>query len=289
MLKHRILSGILMTAFFGGLAILDGWYDGSASASVADDRPVQGTLLTVLVAVVLALAVVEFSRLAAAKGLTVIVLPSVVGVVLVSTAWYWPQVLALAPHAYAMLVLALFLSATILAHYRRQGIDGVLANCGASCLTVVYLGVLGAFLLAIRIEIGLWEALMLMFVVKFSDIGAYTFGKLFGRHKFSPRVSPGKTWEGLAGAVAAATAVSLAFAAAFGTMAPWLALVFGPAFAVIGQMGDLAESIMKRDAQQKDSSNRVPGFGGILDVIDSPLVAAPFGYLFFRLVVLQGP
>ncbi|MHC4519766.1 MAG: hypothetical protein ACYTAS_14350, partial [Planctomycetota bacterium] len=98
MLKHRILSGILMTAFFGGLAILDGWYDGSASASVADDRPVQGTLLTVLVAVVLALAVVEFSRLAAAKGLTVIVLPSVVGVVLVSTAWYWPQLLALAPH-----------------------------------------------------------------------------------------------------------------------------------------------------------------------------------------------
>ncbi|MHC4520983.1 MAG: phosphatidate cytidylyltransferase, partial [Planctomycetota bacterium] len=148
---------------------------------------------------------------------------------------------------------------------------------------------LGAFLLAIRIEIGLWEALMLMFVVKFSDIGAYTFGKLFGRHKFSPRVSPGKTWEGLAGAVAAATAVSLAFAAAFGTMTPWQALVFGPAFAVIGQMGDLAESMMKRDAQQKDSSNRVPGFGGILDVIDSPLVAAPFGYLFFRLVVLQGP
>lgn len=278
-----------MTAFFGGLAILDGWYDGSATASIADDRPVQGTLLTVLVAVVLALAVVEFSRLAAAKGLTVLVLPSAAGVVLVSTAWYWPQVFPVAEHTCAMLVLALLLPAAILAHYRRQGIDGVLANCGASCLAVVYLGVLGAFLLAIRIEIGLWEALMLMFVVKCSDIGAYTFGKLFGKHKFSPRVSPGKTWEGLAGAMAAATAVSFAFAAAFGTMAAWQALIFGVAFAVIGQMGDLVESMMKRDAQQKDSSNRVPGFGGILDVIDSPLVAAPFGYLFFRLVVFQGP
>ena len=82
-----------------------------------------------------------------------------------------------------------------------------------------------------------------------------------------------------------ATVVSLAFSAAFATMAWPKALVFGPAFAVIGQMGDLAESMMKRDAQQKDSSNRVPGFGGILDVIDSPLVAAPFGYLFFRFVV----
>lgn len=273
-----------MAVFFGGLTILDGWLDGSATASVTDDKAVQGTLLTVLVAVVLALAVIEFSRLAAAKGLNIGVLPCVAGVVLVSTAWYWPQVLAVAAHTYLMLALALFLLGAIGAHYRRRGIEGIIADCGASCLAVLYLGVLGAFLLAIRIERGLWEALMLMFVVKFSDIGAYTFGKLFGKHKFSPRVSPGKTWEGLAGAMVAATAVSLAFAFACGTMAPWQAVLFGPAFAVIGQMGDLVESMMKRDAQQKDSSNRVPGFGGILDVIDSPLVAAPFGYLFFRIV-----
>jgi len=275
-----------MAVFFGGLTILDGWFDGSATASEVDDKAVQGTLLTALVAVVLALAVIEFSRLAAAKGLKVLVLPCVAGVVLVSTTWYWPQVLDLAAHTYVLLAVAFFLLWAIMAHYRRQGIEGVMADCGASCLAVVYLGVLGAFLLAIRIEIGLWEALMLMFVVKFSDIGAYTFGKLFGKHKFSPRVSPGKTWEGLAGAMAAATAVSFAFAVAFGTMAPWQAVLFGPAFAFIGQMGDLVESMMKRDAQQKDSSNRVPGFGGILDVIDSPLVAAPFGYLFFRIVVL---
>ena len=69
------------------------------------------------------------------------------------------------------------------------------------------------------------------------------------------------------------------------TMAGWQAVAFGTGFAVIGQMGDLAESMMKRDARQKDSSNRVPGFGGILDVIDSPLVAAPFAYLFFRFVL----
>jgi phosphatidate cytidylyltransferase len=107
---------------------------------------------------------------------------------------------------------------------------------------------------------------------------------MFGKHKLSPRVSPGKTWEGLAGAIVAAVLVSFAFAAYSGIMRVWPALTFGLCMAVIGQLSDLAESMLKRDAQQKDSSNRVPGFGGILDVIDSPLFAAPFAYVFFRLV-----
>jgi phosphatidate cytidylyltransferase len=285
MLKHRILSAILMTVIFGGLTVLDGWLDGSATASPADDKPVQGTLLAVLLAVVLALAVVEFARLAASKDLTVFVPVGIGGVVLVATTWYWPQWFRIEPHAYLILVLAFCLIATFWRQCQCLGTAGVLGNCGINCLAIAYLGVLGAFVLAIRVEMGLWEVLMLMFVVKCSDIGAYTLGKLFGKHKFSPRVSPGKTWEGLVGAMAFATAVSLAFSAAFATMVWPKALVFGPAFAVIGQMGDLAESMMKRDAQQKDSSNRVPGFGGILDVIDSPLVAAPFGYLFFRFLV----
>jgi len=180
--------------------------------------------------------------------------------------------------------LVLVLLALVLAQYWRYGTDGVLANCGVSCLAILYLGLLAAFVVGIRVDVGLWEVLMLMFVVKFSDIGAFTFGKLFGRHKFSPRVSPGKTWEGLAGAMILAMATSLAFAAASGIMTWSWALVFGGCSAVIGQLGDLTESMMKRDAQQKDSASRVPGFGGILDVIDSPLVAAPFGYLFFGLI-----
>jgi phosphatidate cytidylyltransferase len=284
MLKHRILSGTLMTVFFSGVVVLDGFLDGSATATTADDKAVQGTLLAVVVAVVLSLAAVEFARLAGAKGLTVTTGVCVGGVILLSTAWYWPQFLSVPPHLYLMAVLVLCLLGVLLEQYWRRGVDGVLSNCGVSCLATIYLGLLGAFVLAIRIDVGPWQVLMLMFVVKVSDIGAYTFGKLFGRHKFSPRVSPGKTWEGLAGAMAAAMVVSLAFAAVLGIMAPWLALVFGGCSAVIGQIGDLAESMMKRDAGQKDSSHRVPGFGGILDIIDSPLVALPFAYLFFRLI-----
>jgi len=274
-----------MTLFFGGLTLLDGWFDGSMTASPTDDRDVQGTLLTFLLALVLALAVVEFARLVASKNLAIVVPASIAGVILVSTTWYWPQVFDVPAQAYTLLAVALFLLWAMFGYYRRSGIDGVLANCGASCLAVLYLGGLGAFVVAIRVEMGLWEALMLVCVVKSSDIGAYTFGKLFGKHKFSPRVSPGKTWEGLAGAMAVAMAVSLAFAGLFDTMLWWQSLIFGASFAVIGQMGDLAESMMKRDAGQKDSSNRVPGYGGILDVIDSPLVAAPCGYVFFRFML----
>jgi phosphatidate cytidylyltransferase len=284
MLKHRIFSGVLMTLVFGGLVILDGWLDGSLTAATADDKPIQGTLLTLLVALVLALAAVEFSKLASGKGLKVLLPSTVVSVVLLSTAWYWPQWGNMPLHGYLLSALVFALLASVVVQYWHSGTDGVLANCGVSCLAILYLGLLSAFVVGIRVDMGLWEALMLMFVVKFSDIGAFTFGKLFGKHKFSPRVSPGKTWEGLGGAMLVAMAVSLAFALGFGIMAWSWALVFGGAFAVIGQLGDLTESMMKRDAQQKDSANRVPGFGGILDVIDSPLVAAPFGYLFFRLV-----
>jgi phosphatidate cytidylyltransferase len=125
---------------------------------------------------------------------------------------------------------------------------------------------------------------MFVFVIKSSDIGAYTFGRLWGRHKLAPRVSPGKTWEGLGGAVVFAGIVSFALALVFDIMGAWIAPVFGAIMAVVGQLSDLSESMLKRDAQQKDSSNRVPGFGGILDVIDSPLFAAPCAYLFFSIV-----
>ena len=219
MLKHRIFSGILMTLTFGGLVILDGWLDGSVTAATGDDKSVRGTLLTALVAFVMALATVEFANLATGKSLRVLLGPSIGGVVLLSTAWYWPQWLGVSLHGYLLFALIFSLLALVWGQYRRYGADGILANCGVSCLAILYLGLLAAFVVGIRVDVGLWEVLMLMFVVKFSDIGAFTFGKLFGRHKFSPRISPGKTWEGLAGAIILAMGTSLTFAAAFGIMA----------------------------------------------------------------------
>ncbi len=220
--------------------------------------------------------------MARAKGLVIWNPAAAVGVLLLATAWFWPQFLPIDRALYLLFATAAALAGVVLQQYIRRGTDGVLANAGVSCFAMVYLGLLGSFVLGIRVDMGLWELLGTVFAVKFSDIGAYTFGKTLGRHKLAPRVSPGKTWEGLAGAVVASVVVTSAFAAGFGIMRLWLAPVFGACIAVIGQLSDLVESMLKRDAGQKDASNRVPGFGGILDVIDSPLFAAPFAYAFFR-------
>jgi phosphatidate cytidylyltransferase len=285
MLRYRLLFGILMTALFLGIVLFDGWLDGSLTASPADNSRVQGTLLAVLLAVILSLGGIEMARLAAAKGLIVLNPATTVGLALLSTAWYWPQVVPIITLSLFILLVAAFVLAGLLVQQHvRFGVSGTLGNCGISCFSMLYLGLLGAFVLGIRIDIGLWPVLMYIFTVKSSDTGAYTFGKLFGRHKLAPEISPKKTWEGLAGAVVVACAVSLAFAVGLGIMKVWLAPVFGGCMAVIGQLSDLAESMLKRDAQQKDSSNRVPGFGGILDVVDSPLFAAPSAYIFFRLM-----
>jgi phosphatidate cytidylyltransferase len=109
-------------------------------------------------------------------------------------------------------------------------------------------------------------------------------GRLFGKHKFSPVLSPKKTWEGMAGAVIFASVVSSIFALTSDIMLLWQAILFGIVFAFLGQLGDLAESMLKRAAEQKDSANTVPGFGGVLDVIDSPLATGVFAYLFFMLI-----
>jgi len=283
MLKHRLLFGTLMTALLVGLVFFDSWLDGSMNASTADNSPVQATLLAALLAVVLSLGGIELSRLAAGKGLVVLNPVAAIGLALLATAWYWPQLIHVSQGQYVLLVVAIVLAAMLLQQYVQLGTGGALANCGISCFSMLYLGLLGAFVLGIRIDGGPWAILTFILVVKCSDIGAYTFGKLFGKHKLSPRVSPGKTWEGLAGAVVVAAAVSIAFAVAFDIMKVWFAPVFGACMAVIGQLSDLAESMLKRDAQQKDSSNRVPGFGGILDVVDSLLFAAPVAYVFFGL------
>jgi phosphatidate cytidylyltransferase len=284
MLKKRLLYGTLMTVFFTGIVIFDGWMDGSLTAS-AVDKPVQGTLLVILVSILIIPAQLELAKLAAAKKLTIFTPVSIIASIVFAGTWYWTQLIKIQPLPYLFLISAFSLFALLLYQYIRYGSSDVMSNCGASYFSIIYLGLLSAFVLGIRIDFGLWPILMFIFVVKSADIGAYAIGTMFGRHKFSPNISPGKTWEGMAGAVATAVIVALLFTAGFDIM-NWLwAVIFGFCLAFIGQLGDLVESMMKRDAEQKDSSQNVPGFGGILDIIDSPLFAAPFAYLFFMLVI----
>ncbi len=120
-----------------------------------------------------------------------------------------------------------------------------------------------------------------VFVPKFCDIGAYTVGRLFGKNKMAPVLSPGKTWEGFVGGMLFAMGTAVGINSIDEVMAWQLAIPFGLLIGVAGVLGDLAESLIKRECRQKDAGHSVPGFGGALDVVDSILFAAPVAYLWF--------
>lgn len=157
-------------------------------------------------------------------------------------------------------------------------------------LVLGYLGLLPCFFAQIRWLPGDHQAnsvrlALAIFVPKCCDIGAYTFGRLFGRHKMTPVLSPKKTWEGAIGGLATAALVAIGIDRLGPT--PVLAqdyrweVGFGLTVGLAGMLGDLAESLLKRDCQTKDASASVPGFGGVLDVVDAILFAAPVSYFWF--------
>lgn len=280
MVRHRLFFGTLMTLLFTAVVVLDGWLDGSLT-SLAEDKPVQGTIFCILTILLIVPGQFELSKLAAAKNVKIFLPVSITASILFAVSRYLQQLVEFQPGTYFSFLSAFVLLVLLLYQYKFHGIPGVLANCGANYFSILYLGLLSSFCIAIRIEFGLWPLLMFVFVVKSADIGAYLIGSMFGRRKFSPKISPGKTWEGMGGAVGSAIIVAIGFSLICDIMLWWPAVMFGLVFAFIGQLGDLAESMIKRDAEQKDSANKVPGFGGVLDIVDSPLVAAPLAYLFF--------
>lgn len=133
---------------------------------------------------------------------------------------------------------------------------------------------------------GKYYVLYFVLVTKFSDTGAYAVGSLMGKHKMIPRISPSKTWEGFGGAIVVSTATSLVFTHFFGDrmhgMKPLHAVVLGVVLSSTAVVGDLIESLFKREAGVKDSGKLFPGIGGILDLLDSLLFNAPIMYLYLR-------
>jgi phosphatidate cytidylyltransferase len=137
---------------------------------------------------------------------------------------------------------------------------------------------------------GKFFLLYFILVTKFSDMGAYSVGSLIGRHKMIPRISPNKTWEGFAGAIFLSTAASLVFVHFFGAKMAGMnflhATILGIVLSVTAVIGDLIESLFKREAGLKDSGRLFPGIGGILDLLDSLLFNAPIMYLYLRHVLV---
>ncbi|MFM8413840.1 MAG: phosphatidate cytidylyltransferase [Planctomycetota bacterium] len=173
------------------------------------------------------------------------------------------------------------------ARYRPAG--GGLVRVAGGFFVVAAVGMPLAFMVGLRLLggprglVGMLPLVSMVAVVKGGDIAAYVVGSLVGRHKLAPLVSPGKTWEGAAASVAASLVVAwlvLGWSAQAGGGQPWGGWpVYGLAVGVAGMLGDLSESLVKRELGAKDSGRSLGGLGGVLDLVDATLLAAPVAWL----------
>jgi phosphatidate cytidylyltransferase len=284
-LDHRITAFRLPAAFINRLP--SDWSQGNWPP---------GTIILPIVLALVILAARELAAMLESEGIEgskrMATFAAVVGVLvscLVPTVVSVTTAVALVTSAAAAVLV------TAMAFYsRHKTVEGVIAATGGVLLSFVYLGLMAGFLLAIRREYEVVVLGWVILMVKACDIGAYFTGKAFGKHKLIPWLSPGKTWEGLYGGVALSAIVGITGALLVAritvdTVPPWWACaLMGATLGIVGQAGDLLESLLKRDAGKKDSGGSIPGFGGILDVLDSPLLAAPVAFWWLRILSERG-
>lgn len=250
-------------------------------------QPAITVLLVLVIAALTGVGVWEYAQLAKAKGIQPATSLMICVAVLEVLAFYfslaYPQWSKL-----ALLIIVLGFISFFLAHFRST--DNALLNVAVEFFGVVYLAIPFSFILAILYPPhgtgdGRWWVFYLIAVTKVTDVGAYIVGKLWGKHPLARHLSPKKTVEGAIGGFCFAVGLSLVFAI-FGQFigshvslwhAAWLGMIIG----VLAQIGDLAESLLKRDASVKDS-NSIPGLGGVLDMVDSILFTSPVVYFFIR-------
>ncbi len=297
-LRNRLTYGPIMLA--GLFALL--WLDHAVQKWTATPgRPgtgVAGVGLVALLLLVVPLAIREITVLFTAERVRpyrVLSAAAAALLVLHAFATQFAPFQPVAASTLAFIVVFVMLAAALARALDRET-DGAIHRMAGTVLATMYLGGLAWFLVALRVKHAdgphLFHGstgivLTILLVVKATDIGAYFGGRATGRHKLIPWLSPGKTWEGLGwGLLTAAVVGSVASRYVRATDYPfpwWKGAIFGAVIGGIGQLGDLLESLMKRDAEVKDSGRLVPGFGGVLDIIDSPLLAAPFAYLMFSI------
>ncbi|MBQ0896136.1 phosphatidate cytidylyltransferase [Micromonospora sp. U56] len=201
------------------------------------------------------------------------------GVLMIGLAWY------AGPDALSLGLLVTVLGTMI---WRLgDGPGGFQRDLTAATLIAVYVPFLGGFaaLLAAAPDDGHLRVLATLVAVVLSDTGGYAAGVSFGKHPMAPSISPKKSWEGFAGSVSAAAVGSAGLLWLLFDLAPWWGALFGVAVSVAAVLGDLGESMIKRDLGVKDMSNLLPGHGGLMDRLDSILFAVPTAYLLLAVFV----
>lgn len=298
MLRWRLLSAAVIIAILLGLLHLD-FHHAPRGASGAWLVPL-GILFTVL-------GVAEVLDLLSTQGLRPVWWSTLSGSVLVfvgacaPVAWplllgrTYPADCPLGKLGWALAGLAVGVGLAFVGEMRRyREPGGVIIHVALSVFVIAYVGLLMSFVVLLRLfhdhAWGMVALISVVLVVKMADTGAYATGRLFGKRKLAPRISPGKTVEGLVGGFLAASLAALLFAwflvprlvgaEAAANSGPWWGwLIYALLLTLVGLIGDLAESLLKRDMGRKDSSRWLPGLGGVLDILDSILFAAPIAHL----------
>lgn len=234
----------------------------------------------IFVALALSIGAVELHRAMGRLGMHSAVVPIVVGTVLMLLGAFAAAAYDLPIDANTLLVAGLGLTSAVSMLWRLPGgPKGFVADAAASLFTIAYLPLMGCFIpLMMADTLGDRRIIAWMLCVIASDTGGYTVGVLLGRHPMAPRISPKKSWEGMAGSVVTAMLVG-AGCAVWGLGAPaWVGVLLGGVLSVAATCGDLVESMIKRDAGLKDMSHFLPGHGGVMDRLDSMLLSAPFAW-----------
>lgn len=237
------------------------------------------TTFLVLAGAAQLLALWELSRAVATRGLRIALPPVALGGAAMVAAAYW----ASGTVALAALVLTVIV---LLAWRLPRGADGYMRDVTVSVFAVAYLGLTGAFLAAMLAPPdGAMRVLSFVILTVCSDVGGYFAGIVAGRHPMTPTISPKKTWEGFAGSVAACLIGGCVLLPTLLHGHVWQGIVAGAAAVVAATLGDLAESMIKRDLAIKDMGSVLPGHGGVLDRIDSLLITGPVLWLVFAILV----
>ncbi|MHC4181564.1 MAG: phosphatidate cytidylyltransferase [Planctomycetota bacterium] len=300
MLRWRLVLGTLIVAILVGMAWLDHVAEGPDAALP------KGIWLLPVAIFFAVTATREALQLAAAGGMRPAPWAVYCGNLLLILSGWLPAVgrggAETAPlverTAWPVLALVVGVMLVLVGEMRRyEKPGGVTANVAAAAFTLVYVGLMLSFAVQLRMAYGVAALASLVIVVKMADTGAYTVGRLIGRHRLSPVLSPGKTIEGAIGGVVFACLASwITFTWLVPAMARgeteaglrWGWVLFALLASTAGMLGDLAESLLKRDVGRKDSSRWLPGLGGVLDLLDSLLLAAPVAWFCWAVGLVGG-
>jgi len=288
-MAKRIIFGMLMIAGVAALLVLDWWLEHRLAARTTALAAVRGIPVAAAMALLLLKAFLELERLCAASTARVLPISGLAGSLALGLLPFWTQLVGMPLTSVSLTVLLAIILMLIFAEQMVRRLPAeALGAVACTLLVVVYLGVGGAMVLQMRLSFGVQAIAFFLIVVKLTDMAAYFVGSAIGRHKLVPAISPGKSWEGLAAGLIAAAGAGAAAARLLGMteggqqlarLPLWQAAVFGLALGLAGQFADLCESLLKRSAGAKDSGAAVPEFGGVLDIIDSVLLAAPVAYI----------